>query len=59
MVKAFNTIGAQHMANPRFWGQDASLFICGDDGTARRTVEGLAEPLGFEPGAVVTTKLVN
>ena len=47
------------MANPRFWGQDASLFICGDDGTARRTVEGLAEPLGFEPGDVVTTKLVN
>jgi predicted dinucleotide-binding enzyme len=49
VVKAFNTIGAQHMANPRFGGQSASMFICGDDATAKRTVAGLAEALGFEP----------
>jgi 8-hydroxy-5-deazaflavin:NADPH oxidoreductase len=49
VVKAFNTIGAQHMANPRFAGQSASMFICGDDATAKRTVAGLAEALGFEP----------
>jgi 8-hydroxy-5-deazaflavin:NADPH oxidoreductase len=44
-----NTIGAQHMANPRFGGQSASMFIGGDDGTGKRTVATLAEALGFEP----------
>jgi len=37
------------MANLRFGGQSASMFLCGDDGTAKRTVAGLAEALGFEP----------
>lgn len=49
VVKAFNSIGAQHMANPRFGGQSASMFICGDDATAKKTVAGLAEALGFDP----------
>ena len=49
VVKAFNTIGAQHMANPRFGGQSASMFICGDDAAAKKTVATLAEALGFEP----------
>lgn len=31
VVKAFNTIGAAHMADPRFGAQRASMFICGDD----------------------------
>ena len=48
VVKAFNTIGAQHMANPRFGGQSASMFICGDDAAAKKTVAALAEALGFE-----------
>ncbi len=48
VVKAFNTIGAQHMANPRFGSQRASLFLCGDDAGAKKTVAGLAEALGFE-----------
>ena len=49
VVKAFNTIGAQHMANPRFDGQSASMFICGDDAAAKKTVASLAAALGFEP----------
>lgn len=49
VVKAFNTIGAQHMANPRLGGQNASMFLCGDDGGAKKTVAMLAEALGFEP----------
>jgi 8-hydroxy-5-deazaflavin:NADPH oxidoreductase len=49
VVKAFNTIGAQHMANPRFGGQSASMLVCGDDLVAKKTVLGLAEVLGFDP----------
>jgi len=49
VVKAFNTIGSLHMANPRFGGQSASMFLCGDDAGAKATVSMLAEVLGFEP----------
>jgi len=49
VVKAFNTIGAQHMANPRFGTQSASMLICGDDLAAKKTVLALAESLGFDP----------
>lgn len=49
VVKAFNTIGAQHMTDPRLGGERASMFLCGDDADARRTVAQLAEALGFEP----------
>src|SRR5215469_14558982 len=31
VVKAFNTIGAMHMTNPKFGGQSAPMFICGDN----------------------------
>lgn len=62
VVKAFNTIGAQHMANPRLGGQSASMFICGDDDGAKQTVAGLAEALGFEPvdaGPLVQARLLE
>ena len=36
------------MANPKFGAQNASMFICGDDGSAKGTVGKLAEELGFE-----------
>jgi NADPH-dependent F420 reductase len=49
VVKAFNTIGAVHMADPRFGTQRASMFICGDDTSAKATVAHLAGELGFDP----------
>lgn len=49
VVKAFNTIGSLHMASPRFGGQSASMFLCGNDAGAKATVSMLAEALGFEP----------
>jgi hypothetical protein len=49
VVKAFNTIGAAHMADPRFGTQRASMFICGDDASAKATVVRLAGELGFDP----------
>jgi predicted dinucleotide-binding enzyme len=49
MVKAFNTIGAEHMADARFPGGTAYALIAGDDGQARAIVGELATALGFEP----------
>lgn len=48
VVKAFNTIGAANFGNPKFGSETASMFICGDDSTAKATVGKLASDLGFE-----------
>jgi 8-hydroxy-5-deazaflavin:NADPH oxidoreductase len=47
VVKAFNTVGAAHMVDPRFPGGPPDLLICGDDDDAKRTVSGLAQELGW------------
>jgi NADPH-dependent F420 reductase len=48
VVKAFNTVGAGIMADPRFGDQKALLFYCGDDASAKRTTYELATELGFD-----------
>lgn len=49
VVKAFNTIGREVMANPQFGERRAVLWICGDDAAATAQVSGLAADIGFEP----------
>jgi 8-hydroxy-5-deazaflavin:NADPH oxidoreductase len=49
VVKAFNTIGAVHMADPRFAGQRASMFLCGDNAEAKSKIGQLATELEFDP----------
>lgn len=48
VVKAFNTIGAEHMDDPRFGDRAAAMFIAGDSDAARASVRQLAEDLGFD-----------
>jgi NADPH-dependent F420 reductase len=48
VVKAFNTTGANNMANPSFGDNRATMFICGDDTDAKDIVSDLASQLGFE-----------
>lgn len=48
VVKAFNTTGAENMADPLYDGQTTTMFICGDDGPAKAVVTELAEALGFD-----------
>ena len=48
VVKAFNTTGAENMADPRYDGEPITMFICGDDADAKATVTELAEGLGFD-----------
>jgi predicted dinucleotide-binding enzyme len=48
VVKAFNTVGFDIMANPAFGGDRPVMFYCGDDAAAKKTVRVLVEQLGFE-----------
>jgi 8-hydroxy-5-deazaflavin:NADPH oxidoreductase len=48
VVKAFNTIGANIMANPSFNSERPALFYCGDDPGAKQKTKQLAEEIGFE-----------
>jgi hypothetical protein len=49
VVKAFNTTGAENMANPVYIGQPTMMPFCGDDALAKAAIYQLAEELGFEP----------
>jgi predicted dinucleotide-binding enzyme len=49
VVKAFNTIGAEHYLHPMLGGEAASLLLAGDDPAAKQIVWDLAEQLGFAP----------
>jgi predicted dinucleotide-binding enzyme len=48
VVKCFNTVGVEVMANPKVGGRAATMFLCGDDAGARSVVLGLAKGLGFD-----------
>jgi 8-hydroxy-5-deazaflavin:NADPH oxidoreductase len=49
VVKAFNTTGANNMADSRYAGSKLMMPIAGDDAAAKATVMSLASDLGFEP----------
>jgi predicted dinucleotide-binding enzyme len=48
VVKAFNSTGSGNMEAPHYHGQALTMFICGDDTEARKTVTRLVEEIGFE-----------
>jgi predicted dinucleotide-binding enzyme len=48
VVKAFNTVGFNIMANPSFGDRVAVLFYCGDDALAKQVVHQLATGIGFD-----------
>jgi predicted dinucleotide-binding enzyme len=49
VVKAFNTVGFNVMARPKFQDGSAVMFYCGDDTDAKKTAHQLAADLGFDP----------
>jgi len=48
VVKAFNTIGFNVMANPAFGDRRALMYIAGNDADAKAKVLDLARAIGFE-----------
>ncbi|MBI2867410.1 MAG: NAD(P)-binding domain-containing protein, partial [Chloroflexi bacterium] len=47
-VKAFNSVGNACMVNPQFKGGKPTMFICGNDEAAKRTVTGILDQFGWE-----------
>ena len=49
VVKAFNTTGANNMANAKYADGKLMMPVAGDDADAKKTAMALASDLGFEP----------
>ncbi|HZU37849.1 MAG TPA: NAD(P)-binding domain-containing protein [Gemmataceae bacterium] len=47
-VKAFNSVGHALMINPQFPGGKPTMFICGNDDAAKRTIETILDQFGWE-----------
>lgn len=47
-VKAFNSVGASQMVNPKYAGGKPTMFICGNSDSAKKTVGQLIDQLGWE-----------
>ncbi len=47
-VKAFNSVGSACMVNPQFKGGKPTMFICGNDDSAKRIVAGILDQFGWE-----------
>jgi hypothetical protein len=48
IVKAFNTVSAESLANPDFGKARVTTFVCGDDENAKRSVISLAWDAGLD-----------
>lgn len=48
LVKAFNSVGSTSMYKPNFAGGKPSMFICGNDEGARKTVTDILTAFGWE-----------
>jgi predicted dinucleotide-binding enzyme len=47
-VKAFNSVGNGQMVNPRFPGGRPTMFICGNDASAKKTVTQILDQFGWD-----------
>ncbi len=47
-VKAFNSVGEGCMVDPTFAGGRPTMFICGNDHTAKKTVRDVLEQFGWD-----------
>jgi predicted dinucleotide-binding enzyme len=47
-VKTFNSVGAAFMVNPSFPGGKPTMFICGNDETAKKSVSKILDEFGWE-----------
>ena len=48
IVKAFNSVGNASMYKPNYPGGKPSMFICGNDDDAKKTVTGILTAFGWE-----------
>ena len=48
LVKAFNSVGHRRMVNPQFEGGRPTMFICGNNESARKLVGQILDQFGWE-----------
>ena len=48
-VKAWSSVGSARMVDPAFADGRPTMFLCGNDAEARKTVAGILERFGWEP----------
>ena len=61
-VKAFNSVGNAQMINPQFAGGRPTMFICGNDAKAKKTVGQILDQFGWETedmGAVEAARAIE
>jgi 8-hydroxy-5-deazaflavin:NADPH oxidoreductase len=61
-VKAFNSVGNAQMVNPHFAGGRPTMFICGDDPGAKKTVSEICDQFGWDAedmGAVEAARAIE
>ncbi|WP_052668685.1 NADPH-dependent F420 reductase [Nitriliruptor alkaliphilus] len=62
LVKAFNSVGNQFMVDPSFEGGPPTMFICGDEPAAKRTVTAILDQFGWDVadmGTVVAARVIE
>jgi predicted dinucleotide-binding enzyme len=62
LVKAFNSVGAPFMVNPQFDGGKPTMFICGNDAGAKKSLTGILDQFGWETadmGAVEAARAIE
>ncbi len=61
-VKAFNSVGNAQMINPQFAGGRPTMFICGNDAQAKKTVASICDQFGWDTedmGAVEAARAIE
>ena len=61
-VKVFNSVGSHLMINPDFGGIKPSMFICGNEASAKQEVSGILDQFGWEVedmGAVEAARTIE
>ena len=59
VVKAFNTVGANVMADATFEGGPVAMFYCGDDAPSKRVVTAPIKELGFDAGPLNQARVLE
>lgn len=55
-VKAFNSVGCQLFVNPQFDAGKPTMFICGNDDSAKATVKKILDQFGWETADMGTAE---
>jgi predicted dinucleotide-binding enzyme len=56
LVKAFNSVGSAGFVNPVYGGIRPTMFICGNDNSAKKTVTGILDQFGWETADMGTAE---